>query len=320
MKPKVLITYNIFGDLYREILKDFEVTMPAFGTDTFTYDEVFSIISDYDALLSMWNFPVDERLIKAAKNLKIVSNYAVGFDNIDVEAATRAGVTVANTPDPVTEPTADIAMGLILSLMRRITDFDKRQRTGNYVKGIMSNLGHSLRGKQLGILGMGRIGRALAARANAFGMNVAYCNRNPLECIEEKKLGVQYLELDDLIKSSDVLSINAPLTPETYHIIDAKRLAQMKPTAYIVNTARGPLIDEKALIDALRRKTIAGAGLDVYEFNDTVSTELLQFENTVLTPHIGTQTIEGRREMAQFAAANIRNFFFGGRVATVNKV
>ncbi len=318
MKPKVLITYNIFGELYREILKDFEVTMPVAGVESFTYEEVLAVIGEYDALLSMWNFPVDEQLLNAGSKLKIVANYAVGFDNIDVVAATKHSVVVANTPDPVVEPTADIAMGLILSLMRGITDFDKRQRKGNYVKGIMNNLGYSLEGKLLGIYGMGRIGRALARRAKASGMYVAYHNRNRLPLHEEKQLDVKYMLLDELISSSDVISLNAPLTSDTYHIINEERLSMMKPNAFLINTARGPLVDEYALVKALRENRIAGAGLDVYEFNDTVSKELLQLENTVLTPHVGTQTVEGRYEMARFASTNIRNFFFGGRVTRVN--
>lgn len=318
MKPKVLITYNIFGELYRSILTEFDVTIPASGVESFTYDEVLSVIGEYDALLSMWNFPVDERLLAAAKKLKIVANYAVGYDNIDVSAATKQNIVVANTPDPVTVPTADIAMGLIISLLRGIPAYDKRQRVGGYVKGIMTDLGYSLSGKQLGILGMGRIGKALATRAKAFGMCLAYNNRNRLSVTEEQQYDAQYMTFDELISTSDILSINAPLTPDTYHIIDADALSKMKPGAYIVNTARGPLIDEKALVEALRNKKIAGAGLDVYEFNDTVSKELTELDNTVLLPHIGTQTVEARRDMAKFAATNIRNFFYGGRVARVN--
>lgn len=320
MKPKVLITYNIFGELYREILKDFEVIIPAPGVESFTYDEVLGMIGECDALLSMWNFPVDKRILDAAPNLKIVANYAVGFDNIDVAEATAHGVTVANTPDPVTEPTADIAMALMLDVMRKVTFFDKRLRSGARTRGIMELLGVSLEGKRLGIYGMGRIGRAVARRAAAFGMSVAYHNRHHLSAAEEQALGVSYLSLDELFATSDILSLNAPLTPQTYHIVDAARLASMKRDAYLINTARGPLVDELALVEALRNGTIAGAGLDVFEFNDTVCDELLELDNTVLVPHIGTHTIEGRREMAQFAATNIANFFFGGRVARVNSV
>ncbi|MBQ5731396.1 MAG: dihydrofolate reductase, partial [Bacteroidaceae bacterium] len=275
---------------------------------------------DYDALLSMWNFPVDKRLLDAAHKLKIVANFAVGYDNIDVVEATTHGVTIANTPDPVTAPTADIAVGLMIDVMRGITSFDKLQRKGNYVKGIMKNLGTSLSGKRLGILGMGRIGKAVAKRALSFGMEIVYNNRNRLTVADEQEYLARYVGLDELFSTADVVSINAPLTPETFHIVDAARLAQMKPSAFLINTARGPLVDEKALVEALRGGTIAGAGLDVYEFNDAVTDELLALDNTVLTPHIGTQTVDGRREMAQFAATNIVNFFFGGRVARVNNI
>ncbi len=319
MKKKVLITYNIFPGLYKDILKDFEVTMPPAGVDSFTYDEVLAMIGEYDALHSMWNFPVDKKMLSAGKRLKIVSNFAVGFDNIDVVSATESGICVANTPDPVTEPTADIAMGLIIDVMRRITDFDKKQRTGRYVKGIMDNLGTSLWGKQLGIIGLGRIGGALARRAKSAGMSVVYNNRNRLMSEAERVMGVSYMPFDELLETSDVVSLNAPLTPQTHHIINSDTLAMMKPTAYLINTARGPLVDEKALVSALRANRIAGAGLDVYEFNDTVTADLLELQNTVLLPHIGTQTSECREEMASFAATNIRNFFYGGRVSQVNK-
>lgn len=320
MKPKVLITYNIFSDLYHEILKDFDIVMPPPGVKSFKYNEVLDMIGDFDAMLSMWNFPVDKPLFDAAAKLKIVANFAVGFDNIDVNEATAHGVVVANTPDPVTEPTADIAMGLIIDVMRGITGFDKCQRSGKYVKSLMNNLGTSLWGKQLGIYGMGRIGKALARRAAAFGMSVAYNNRNRLSCEEEQLYGAKYMSLDELFATSDVVSLNAPYTPETHHVVNASRLSSMKPTAYLINTARGPLVDEMALVDALRNGVIAGAGLDVYEFKDTVCDELLQLDNTVLTPHIGTQTVEARREMAEFAATNIANFFYGGRVACVNNI
>jgi lactate dehydrogenase-like 2-hydroxyacid dehydrogenase len=267
----------------------------------------------------MWNFPIDQQLLDAAKNLKIVSNYAVGYDNIDVVHATRCGVVVANTPDPVTEPTADIAMGLMLSLMRRIVDCDNMLRAKELKWGIMNNLGTSLSGKQLGIIGMGRIGKAVARRALASGMNIVYHNRNRMSAIDEKLYNAKYVSLDELIETSDVVSLNAPLTSETYHIIDANRLAQMKRDAFLINTARGPLVDEKALIEALKSGTIKGAGLDVFETGDNVCDELLALPNTVLVPHIGTQTVETRREMAEFAATNILNFFNGGKVAQVNK-
>ena len=319
MKPRVLITYNIYRDVYKEVLKDFDIIMPAEGIETFKYEDVLPVVDSFDAILSMWNFPIDQQLLDAAKNLKIVSNYAVGYDNIDVVHATRCGVVVANTPDPVTEPTADIAMGLMLSLMRRIVDCDNMLRAKELKWGIMNNLGTSLSGKQLGIIGMGRIGKAVARRALACGMNIVYHNRNRMSAIDEKLYNAKYVSLDELIETSDVVSLNAPLTSETYHIINANRLAQMKRDAFLINTARGPLVDEKALIEALKNGTIRGAGLDVFETGDNVCDELLALPNTVLVPHIGTQTVETRREMAEFAATNILNFFNGGKVAQVNK-
>ena len=203
--------------------------------------------------------------------------------------------------------------------MRRIVECDNMLRTGCLEWSIMNNLGTSLSGKQLGIFGMGRIGKAVARRALACGMNIAYHNRNRLSAIDEKLYSAKYMSLDELVATSDVISLNAPLTDETFHIIDAKRLASMKRDAFLINTARGALVDEKALIDALRNGVIKGAGLDVFETNDRVCNELLALPNTVLVPHIGTQTVETRREMAEFAATNILNYFNGGRVSRVNK-
>lgn len=312
----------MFGSGYDELKKKYDVTLPPEGIETFTYDEVLSAISEYDALLSMFNFPVNKELMDRAVRLKIVSNYAVGYDNIDISYATLKGIQVTNTPDPVTDPTADQAMGLLLAVSRRIAEIDRRVRIPGSVKwGLLENLGHSLSGKTLGILGMGRIGQALARRALASGMKVVYHNRKRLPSDVEASCKASYLPFEELICSADVVSVNAPLTPETYHMIGAEELMAMKPDAILINTARGPLVDEKALIEALRNREIWGAGLDVFEFGDLISPEFFAMDNVVLNPHTGTQTYEVRVEMAEYAAQNIIHFFEGsGFVARVNQL
>ncbi|MBQ7823239.1 MAG: NAD(P)-binding domain-containing protein [Bacteroidaceae bacterium] len=319
---KVLITYNMFREGYTELIEKYDVTLPPEGVETFTYDEVYEMIPAYDALLSMFNFPVDKKLMDHAGKLKIVSNYAVGYDNIDIPYATQKGIQVTNTPDPVTEPTADQAMGLLLAVSRRISEIDRRVRIPGAVKwGLLENLGHSLFGKTIGIIGMGRIGRALARRALASGMKVVYHNRKRLSLEEEQKCNAIYLPLDELIRTADVVSLNAPHTNETFHLIGEPELKAMKSSAILINTARGPLVDERALIRALQEHWIWGAGLDVFEFGDVISPEFFEMDNVVINPHTGTQTYEVRNEMAAYAARNIMNFFEGtGAVACVNKI
>ena len=310
MKKKVIVTYNMFREGYAELMEKFDVVFPPEGAESFTYDEVYDMIQDVEILQSMYNFPVDKKLMDRAVNLKIVSNYAAGFDNIDVEYATKKGIQITNTPDPVTEPTADMAMGLMLSVMRRISDCDRRLRKPGALEwGLLDNLGYSLWGKTLGIVGMGRIGQALARRAIASGMNIVYYNRQRLTPERKNKCNAKYMSLDELISTSDVVSLNAPHTPQTHHMINEKTLNTMKKTAVLINTARGPLVDEYALARALKERTIWGAGLDVFEFGHSVSEELLELDNVALTPHTGTQTYDVRNEMAAFASRNIINFF-----------
>jgi len=268
----------------------------------------------------MFGFPVDKTLIDKGEQLKLVANYGVGYNNIDVAYAIEKGVTVANTPDPVTAPTANLALGLLIDAARRITELDRKLRNEreNMKRGILENLGTNITGQTLGIIGMGRIGKALAKRANACGMEVVYHNRRQLHMEEETRLNVEYLELDELLEQADFVSLNAPYTPETHHIIGEEQLKKMKTSAILINTARGPLVDEKALIGALKTGEIWGAGLDVYEFDDFPSEELFELDNVVLTPHIGTQTMHDRIEMAKAVTKNVIGFIEGDR--PVNKV
>ena len=311
---RILVTYNLFRESFYELETKYDVTFPP-SNKNLKYDDVLDVISEYDALCSMFNLPVTKELIDKAVNLKIVSNYAVGYDNIDVAYALEKGITVTNTPEPVTNPTADLALALLLNASRRISEFDRRFRLlgSNTKRSIAQDSGHPITHKTLGILGMGRIGKALSKRAIACGMNVIYHNRRRLYIEEETRLGVTYVTKDELLTQSDYLSINAPHTIETYHIIGETELKKMKPTAILINTSRGALIDEHALVKALQNKEIAGAGLDVFEFNDVPLPELLTMDNVVVTPHIGTHITDTQLEMAKTVCDNVIGFFEGDR-------
>lgn len=260
------------------------------------------------ALVTLLHDRVDGPLLDAAgPELRCVANVAVGYDNIDVAAATERGVLVTNTPGVLTDATADLAMALILAVTRRIGEGERlvRARTP-WSWHMFFMLGSGLQGKTLGVIGLGAIGQATARRARAFGMEIAYTNRRPASAEIEAELGgARALELDDLLAAADVVTIHAPLTPDTHHLIDAARLRQMRPQAYLVNTARGPIVDEAALARALQGNEIAGAALDVFEHEPDVDPALLELDNVVLVPHLGSATIETRTAMAVLAARNV---------------
>jgi lactate dehydrogenase-like 2-hydroxyacid dehydrogenase len=303
----------MFREGFTELESKYDVTFP--DHRDFTYDEVFQMIPEYDVLCSMFDFPVNKELIDHAPKLRLIANYAVGYNNIDVAYALQKGLTVANTPDPVTDPTANLALGLMIDTARRITECDRKLRTLRHDMkvGVLENLGTNISGKQLGIIGMGRIGKALAKRARAMNMSVVYHNRHQLYIEDETKLGVTFVSKEELLKTSDFVSINAPLTPDTFHILGESEFKLMKPSAILINTSRGPLVDEKALVAALQNKTIQGAGLDVFENGDYPMDELLEMDNVVLTPHIGTQTLETRIIMARTVCDNVIGFLEGDR-------
>jgi len=313
---KILVTFDMFREGFAELENKYEVTFPN-GRD-FSYDEISEMIPQYDVLCSMFDFPVDKALIDRGVNLKLIANYAVGYNNIDVAYALSKGLTVANTPDPVTAPTANLALGLMLDTARRITECDRKLRTlGKAMKvGVLENLGVSITGQTLGIIGLGRIGKALCKRARACGMNVIYNNRRPLYIEEETKLGASFVSMEELLAQSDFVSLNVPYNQDTYHIIGEPELKQMKPSAILINTGRGPLVDEHALVKALQEGTIRGAGLDVFEFGDYPLPELLEMDNVVLTPHIGTQTMDARIAMARAVANNVIGFLEGDRAVS----
>ena len=313
---KILVTFDMFREGFAELENKYEVTFPN-GRD-FSYDEISEMIPQYDVLCSMFDFPVDKALIDRGVNLKLIANYAVGYNNIDVAYALSKGLTVANTPDPVTAPTANLALGLMLDTARRITECDRKLRTlGKAMKvGVLENLGVSITGQTLGIIGLGRIGKALCKRARACGMNVIYNNRRPLYIEEETKLGASFVSMEELLAQSDFVSLNVPYNQDTYHIIGEPELKQMKPSAILINTGRGQLVDEHALVKALLEGIIRGAGLDVFEFGDYPLPELLEMDNVVLTPHIGTQTMDARIAMARAVANNVIGFLEGDRAVS----
>ena len=277
--------------------------------DTFlSHDELIARVRGKQGLIAMLPDTVDRAVLEAGLPLlKVVAAVAVGINNIDAKAAAELGVIVTNTPDVLTESTADLTWSLILGIMRRVTEGDRLVRRGGWKAWAFDfMLGTELRGKQLGIVGFGRIGRAVAARAAAFGVRVAYFARHS----QAPKLALgdaqaEPMPLDRLLATSDIVSLHCPLTPETRHLIDQTALARMKRSAYLINAARGPVVDEAALAWALKNRLIAGAGLDVYENEPAVLPDLLALENVLLCPHLGSATSETRTAMADLAARNI---------------
>ena len=247
-------------------------------------------------------------MIESAPNLQLVTNFGVGFNNIDLDACRERGIRVTNTPQPVIEPTAELAFALMHDVARRTAEFDRKLRAGQAEPfGVMNNLSHSLYGKTLGIIGMGRIGQALARRAVASGMTIIYHNRKPLGNEAMRQLGYEakYLTKEEVLQTADFVSLNLPYTPDVKHLIDEQELKMMKKSAYLINTARGAHVREEALVQALKNGEIAGAALDVYEHEPQIHPELLKLDNVVLSPHIGTGTWEGRIAMCENVCDNI---------------
>ena len=276
------------------------------GSDSISRQELLRRVAGADAIVSLLTERIDAELLDAAgPQLKVVANVAVGYDNIDVPACTERGIIATNTPGVLTEATADIAFGLILMATRRLGEGERLIRSGQAWKwGMFFLLGSSLQGKTLGVVGMGGIGQATARRAKAFGMEIVYQSRSEIDPAIAAELGARRVELDELLTISDVVSLHCPYGPATHHLIGAEQLATMKKSAYLVNTARGPIIDEAALALALREEQIAGAGLDVFEQEPKVHPWLLELENVTLVPHLGSATVETRTAMAVLAADN----------------
>jgi glyoxylate reductase len=305
MKPKVLITQKILLEAL-EYLKehvDYEI-----GTMKIhlSKQKLMAKISDKEGLLSLLVDEIDKDIMDSAPQLKIIANCAVGYNNIDIDYARQKKILVTNTPGVLTETTADLTWALILAVARRIPQADKYMRKKKF-KGWELDLflGKEITGKRLGIIGMGRIGKEVAFRAQAFRMEIVYSDPNRLSPEDESAYKAAFLPLDDLLQTSDIISIHASLTPQTFHLISREKLNLMKKDAILVNVARGPIINEEALVQALGKKQIWGAGLDVYEREPKIGAKLLSLDNAVLLPHIGSATYETRLKMAMMAARNL---------------
>ena len=286
----------------------FTTILPDEGFTRLSGHTLYAPLEEAEVLISTFDKPVTREMILSAPHLKLVANFGVGFNNINLEACRERGIRVTNTPQPVIEPTAELAFALMHAVARRTAEFDRKLRQGTAEPfGVMNNLSHSLYGKTLGIIGMGRIGQALARRAVASGMTIIYHNRKPLGDEAMRQLGYEakYLTKEEVLQTADFVSLNLPYTPEVKHIIDGKALRMMKPTAYLINTARGAHVDEEALVKALKDGEIAGAAMDVYEYEPQIHPELLTLDNVVLSPHTGTGTWEGRIDMCENVCDNI---------------
>jgi glyoxylate reductase len=309
---RVVVTGRIPGEAVERLRAVHDVVSWE-SQDTISRAELLTRVQGAEAILSLLTEKVDAELLDAAgPQLRVVSNVAVGYNNIDVAACTARGIRVTNTPGVLTEATADIAMALVLAATRRMGEGERVIRSQSpWQWGMFYMLGMGIQGRQLGIVGMGQIGIATARRAKAFGMTIAYTKRTPLDEPTARELDATHMDIDELLATSDVVSLHCPYSPDTHHYINAGRLAQMKKTAYLVNTARGPVVDEAALVDALKNGVIAGAGLDVFEHEPTVHEGLLALDNAVLIPHLGSATVETRTAMANLAATNALAFLDG---------
>jgi glyoxylate reductase len=313
MKPKVLITRKVFQEAL-DLLKgsvDYEIGILQ---GELTKRSLQEKARDKQGILSLLVDTIDRDVIDAAPQLKIIANCAVGYDNIDIDYARKKGILVTNTPGVLTETTADLTWALILSVARRIPQADVFTRAKMYLGWKLDlYLGMEVTGKRLGIIGMGRIGKAVALRARAFRMNVVYNDPHRLSEEEEARFQASRLPLEELLRTSDIVTIHTSLTPETTHLISAERLRWMKKEAILVNAARGPIVDEEALAGALEKKNIWAAGLDVYEREPEIEERLLSLDNVVLLPHIGSATFETRIRMAMMAARNLVQGLSGER-------
>src|SRR5690554_1216766 len=309
----VFVTRKLPGQGLERLRDLCEVTV--FPEDrNMTKEELLEIIPGQDAVITMLANPIDSEVIGAGQKLKVIANYAVGFNNIDLAAATARGIAVVNTPDVLTAASADFAWALLLATARRVVEGDALVRAGRFAGWAPELLlGVEVHSKTLGIVGAGRIGQAVAKRARGFAMRILYHNRTRLPEDVERELGLEYADLDALLKEADFVSLHCPLTPETRHLIGERELGLMKPTAVLINTARGPVVDEGALVQALREGRIYGAGLDVFENEPALHPGLAELPNVVLAPHIASAGRETRLQMVDLVVSDVLAVLKGQR-------
>ncbi len=304
MRPKVLVTRKVFDEVLNLLGKHFDVESNQRDVP-FSPTQLVKRLQGKAGAISLLTDIIDDRLLAQCPELKIVCNVAVGFNNIDVKACTRRGVMASNTPGVLDDTTADFAWCLLLATARRVVDSDKFFRSGKWNGwGLMQFLGHDVHHKTLGIVGFGRIGKGVARRAKGFDMRVIYTDVQRTDEATEREYGVMYVDKRTLLRESDFVSLHVPLFPETTHYVSHAEFALMKRTAILINASRGPVLDEKALVKALKEGKIAGAGLDVYEKEPKCERGLLAMKNVVLAPHIASASIETRAKMATMAAQN----------------
>lgn len=318
-RPRVFLTRALPPEAMRVLREGCDLSMNP-ENRILSKAELIAGASGADGLLCLITDTIDAEVLDIRPRLKVVSNYAVGYNNVDVAAATARGIPVTNTPGVLTETTADFAWALMMAVARRVVEGDRFTREGRFTQWEpLLLLGSDVHGKTLGLIGAGRIGQAVARRARAFDMRALYSGPNALPPEVERELRLERVSLDDLLAQSDFISLHAPYNAATHHLIGAAQLTRMRPTAYLINTARGPLVDEAALVEALRAGRIAGAGLDVYEHEPRLAPGLADLENVVLAPHIGSASLETRTNMGLVAVENLLAVLSGGRAPhTVN--
>ncbi len=315
MKKKVVITQRLFGPGLERLKEKFSVVMRD-DDEPMSHDEIKKHITDADGAIFMMGNKVNEALLKDASNLKVAANYAVGYDNLDIEYLTSKGIQATNTPGVLSEATADIAWALLMDAARRVSEGDRLVRSGGWEKYTPSfMLGKSITGKTLGIIGAGRIGRTMAKRARGWDMKILYHNRNRSPEFEKEEKA-EYCDLKRLLTESDFVSLHMPLTESTRGMIGPDEFKLMKKSAILINTARGPVVDEDALINALKTREIWAAGLDVYNSEPNLNSKFLKLENAVLLPHIGSADEETRMKMVEIAADNVISVLSGGKAIT----
>jgi glyoxylate/hydroxypyruvate/2-ketogluconate reductase len=317
-KPKILVTRAVFSEVIAKLERHFDVEHNQAADEIWSKEQISQKLKDKAGAFTTGGDRIDADVIAAAAQLKICANMAVGYNNFDVPAMTARGIVATNTPDVLTETTADFGFALVMAIARRVTESEHYLRAGKWTRWSYDMFaGSDVHGSTLGILGMGRIGQGIAKRgAHGFGMNVIYNNRSRLAPDVEAQCKARYVTKEELLKTADHLVLVLPYSPESHHAIGAAEIAQMKPTANLINIARGGIVDDAALAKALREKRIAGAGLDVYEGEPKLNPDLLTLPNVVLTPHIASATVPTRKAMAHLAADNLIAFLVNGKPLT----